>query len=309
VELLGAYVLMDLWLKGEPADDLVARAIARLSNEPVEREPNEREQKRLRAWAKDLAGFPTTRGSLRSFVPTEQLHSGVVKVLDRTSSVGTERDQIGESLIELALQAKKRILIENPYIVLTELMIETLEAVSQNGVEIHIGTNSPLSTDSSATQAFFLEDWPMILARVPTLRFFVATGTRKFHAKVGIIDDVLTVISTYNLDFLSAHVNSEIVAAVWSASLASETMQSFIDDRGDPTNGVLEWTIRRDDTGAPVLQDGRPVVTFGPEHHLSKSLLRRYRRMRWLANVWRKLPWFKPLRHPPLTQALGIDDT
>lgn len=34
-----------------------------------------------------------------------------------------------------------------------------LEAMS-----VWFGTNSPLSTDSTATQAFFLQDWPYILA-------------------------------------------------------------------------------------------------------------------------------------------------
>ena len=319
LELIGAYVMMDLWLKDPPltadekttlksdagvqeqtVEDLVTRAVERLPQEGISRKPSKRELKKLRDWARELLSYAQMRGRYGRFDRTQATHEGIVKILDRTSTATDRRAQIGGSLIELGQKAQKRIVIENPYVVLTEQAISSLAEIGKKGVEIYIGTNSPLSTDSALTQAFFLEDWPEVLARVPNLRIFVAAGKRKLHAKVGIMDDVLTLVSTYNLDFLSAHVNSEVAAAVWSRSFAAETMQSFLDDMGNPANEVVEYTILRDKNGTPVLKDGKPVITFGPEDHLPKEMLKQYRRQRRMANLLRRLPWFKPLRHPQL---------
>ena len=44
----------------------------------------------------------------------------------------------------------------------------------------------------------------------------MATGERKLHAKTAFIDDDLALVSSYNLDFLSADVNNEVAAAILS---------------------------------------------------------------------------------------------
>lgn len=79
---------------------------------------------------------------------------------------------------------------------------------AQYNGEVKILDNSPSSTGSDVTQAFFLEDWPKLLATIPNLKIFVATVERKLHAKVGVIDDQVSLVSSFNLDFLSSKVNS-----------------------------------------------------------------------------------------------------
>ena len=195
---------------------------------------------------------------------------------------------MGEQLVNLARSAQKKILIENPYIVLTKNLLKELQDAGKRGVEIQLGTNSPSSTDSDVTQAFFLEDWPKILATTPNMRLFVATGERKLHAKVGVIDDEASLVSTYNLDLLSSEVNSEVGALVWSKDFAEDTYSGFVRDFQDPRNGVSEYTILRDKNGQPIRSDGKPVldengellndpeITFGPANHLSQEMLDKY---------------------------------
>jgi phosphatidylserine/phosphatidylglycerophosphate/cardiolipin synthase-like enzyme len=205
--------------------------------------------------------------------------------------------------VALVNSARDDVMIENPYVVLTEEMLQVLAAAARRGVRIWIGTNSPLSTDSTVTQAFFLDDWMYILARVPTARLFVATGRARLHAKVATIDDDITLVSTYNLDFLSGFVNGEVGAVVWSREMNRAAREAFGADRRDPTHGVREYRIQRGPDGAPLLMNGQPTRLFGPEDHLPAEICQQYRRRRRLWNLVRLLPRFAALRRPPLVSA------
>ena len=305
VELLGAYAIMDDWLKGDAmseadkeklrtnpefqakvSEDVFQKALERLPEVGANREPGKRERKKLKELADEMIRFPELKGSYNA--AQSDLHDSEIKILDRTSVVSTAQDQMGQQLVNLARSAQKKILIENPYIVLTKNLLHELQEAGKRGVEIQLGTNSPSSTDSDVTQAFFLEDWPKILATTPNMRLFVATGERKLHAKVGVIDDEASLVSTYNLDLLSSEVNSEVGALVWSKDFAGDTYSGFVKDFQDPRNGVSEYTILRDEKGTPIRSDGKPVldekgelindpeITYGPANHLSQEMLDKY---------------------------------
>jgi len=328
IELMGAYAIMDSWLKSAPftadeksslrtseeartvqAEKMVEEAVKRLPAEGIDREPSRRELKKLTKLAEELSKYPDLRGSYNEPQPTQ--YAGEVKILDKTSAVGTEQDQINTSLAQLAKAANKRIVIENPYVCLTDDMKQVLADAGRRGVEIWLGTNSPSSTDSDVTQAFFLEDWPKLAATIPNLHIFVATGDRKLHAKVGVIDDTISIVSSFNLDYLSSKVNSEIMGVVWSPDFAKETYQGILRDHADPVNGAVEYTIKRDAQGNPVRSDGKPVlesqgnvvnapeITFGPDNHLSADMLETYRKKR------KKWKWLRD--HLPQLRSVRTD--
>lgn len=318
VELVGAYLLMDLLLheislgtsdkeqlrndaaaRRQLAEQLVTAAVGRLPAEGVNRAPSDREIHRLRELALQLATFPELAGSGQDSTATETCVCDV-KIIDQTAVAGGRVNEFGAALVTLVNGARDSVMIENPYVVLTEEMLATLEAAAARGVAVWIGTNSPLSTDSTVTQAFFLEDWAYILARVPTARVFVATGQARLHAKVATIDDTVTLVTTYNMDFLSGFVNSEVGAVIWSREFATATKQSFEVDMKDPAHGVVEYRIRRDAAGRPLLEGGRPVPEFGPEDHLPPEVVRQYATRRRWWNLLRHLPRFAALRRPHL---------
>jgi putative cardiolipin synthase len=326
IELVGAYVMMDLWLKDPPlaetekaalrdgsdlrqtmAEALVERTIARLAAdlpEALRRVPEKRELAFLSDNALALVAHPEARGSATALLSLRSPErDGVARILDQTSVAGTRVNDFARRITMLIDAATRDVVLENPYVVLTEEMVLAMEAAAGRGVCIDIITNSPLSTDSTVTQAFFLEDWAYMLARIPTLRIHVITGSRKFHSKAAVIDSRICLITTYNLDLLSGYVNGEVGAAVESPELAADLLAAFRADQADPEHAVLEYRIVRNDDGTPVLKDGLPVPLFGPEHHLPQDVLDDYCRLRklWSQILRNNLPYLAPLRHPPVT--------
>ena len=304
-ELLGAYAIMDDWIKADELSDadktalrnspekqkeasnaVYEAAVKRLPSEGIDRKLSRREHKKLKELAADIVKYPELKGSYNQ--EESPIRDSEVKILDRTSIVSTATDEIGPKLLNLVKSAKKKILIENPYIVLSQPMLDSLKDAGERGVEIILGTNSPASTDSDVTQAFFLEDWPKVLATTPNMKMFVITGERKLHAKSAVIDDEASLVSTYNLDLLSTEINSEVGALIWGKEFANDQMKSFEKDFNNPDAGVAEYTIKRDKDGTPVRSDGKPVlnakgeiindpeVTFGPANHLSPEVMAKY---------------------------------
>lgn len=328
IELLGAYHLMDAWMNEAPLSEsegtalrndpqrrsamaarMVERALAGVRADGITREPSSRERESLTRMANELAGYTHTRGSARTYDREAHFFNAEVKIVDQTSVASGRYNEIAPALTTLFRGAQRRIVIQNPYVVLTEEEIAELERASSRGVEIWFGTNSPMSTDSTVTQAFFLEDWPYILARVPNARFFVATGQQKFHGKRAVIDDDISIVASWNADWLSAYVNSEVGEITWSRGRNAHLMEQFMRDYREPSNGVLEYTIRRNPDGSAVLvnrgteqePNWQPVVEFGPQHHLTPQMLAEYARRRADWNRRRSyLAQLQPLRRPPL---------
>lgn len=325
VELLGAFALMDTWLKADKlpaqakttlrsspdqqasvASELVAGVLKQLPALGIDREPSKRERKALQSLAADLVKYPELRGTYHD-APVPMLNAEV-KIVDRTSALG-ELDELNDALLGLVNSAEKEIVIQSPYYVLTDKVIDALQDAGERGVGIKIATNSPSNTDSYFTQAFFLNDWHKSLATIPNLELFAATGQRKHHGKMAVIDDQVAVVGTYNLDLVSAGVNGEVAAIVWSDKFAQTVGATIDKDFADPTIGYVRYEIARDDNGRPVDAQGSPVLdpagelvgtpepVFGPENHVDPAVLSSYdkRIKRW---NWARehLPQLKSLR-------------
>lgn len=307
--MIGAAVMMDQWLNAKvrspaekarlrddaeyrkaQAETLMNAALAKLPEHGIDRKAGFLDLLNLRRLARELTGYAELKGAARGFDPKEGLHANQeIKAIDRTSAVVKNADDLTAALGALAAGAKKRILIQNPYVVLTSKAVQALEAAGNRGVTIDLLTNSPDSSDSVLTQAFFLEDWPRILARIPNMRIFVLTGEQKLHAKVATADDVVSVVGSYNLDLLSEQVNGEVAALTWSEALAKDIRKSFENDLRNPAHRVVEYTIQRDELGRPILDDGEPIVTFGPENHMSTWSQMKYWALCFMVRQLRKL--------------------
>jgi phosphatidylserine/phosphatidylglycerophosphate/cardiolipin synthase-like enzyme len=264
-DLLLAYQAMDYWLRGEPIPEAVSARI----------------RDRRLPWIDELQARPMLHGALAR--PAPESVQAPVRFLDsRTRLIRTD-DPITVSLGRLVRGAKKSIFVANPYLVLSEQAVSVLEDAARRGVEITVLTNSPVSSDNPLSQAFFLEQWPKLLARVPTLRLFVAGDRHNLHGKFAVIDDQLGLLGTYNLDPLSMALNSELVAAVWSARFAEKLLETGrqLIAAGPPT--AYEYRIARDDEGRPSRdEEGRIIVAFGPNDHLERDDWTAVRRYRWL---------------------------
>ncbi len=179
-----------------------------------------------------------------------------VKVLDK-HSFADPRNDITANMLALFDAAEKSIHIQNPYVIMTKEVFESLKRASDRGVSITLHTNSPASTDSLITQAFFLRDWKKLLRDIPKLRVFAFHGDRKLHAKVFVVDDQVASIGTYNLDPMSQGINSEVMAVVHSPEFALGCRLKIDADVKDS----VEFQIK-------VREDGVIERIHGPEDHL-----------------------------------------
>ncbi len=311
LELLGDYVLMDLWLKGQGASDapsLVAQALSRLPGLGVSREPNGREREHLLKSAEELMHNQELRGSYSQ--PSSPQHEVKAKVIDRVSAVNSrDIDEMNATFLDLAKNATREIDIQSPYFVLTDPILDAMKEASDRGVKIRVATNTPTSSDSFFTQVFLLNDWKKILATIPNLELYGATGERKHHGKVAVFDDQISVVGTYNIDLISSRVNGEVAAVIDSPEFAAELSDSIAADYADSTVGYQQYQIAWNSEGQPidvhgrsVLDDqgrltGEPLAVFGPENHCPPEQLepydKRVKRWNWMR---RHLPQLKSLR-------------
>lgn len=214
-----------------------------------------------------LAEHPDMRGALRR-KRRPPAAEGEVRLLDSGPRRGEADDPLTEGLRRLLETARTDVLIETPYLVLSKAAVDVFARAAARGVRITIVTNSPTSSDNAVSQAFFLEQWPEVLARVPTLRLFVRGDGHNLHGKTAVFDGQVAVISTYNLDPVSMAVDGEVAVVVWSKTFAAQAAgpaRSMIAE-GAPT--TYEYRIVRDARGLPVREeDGRPRVEYGPQDH------------------------------------------
>lgn len=277
-ELLLAYRVMDAWLRGAPIDAATAERIKVLEL----------------PWIKDLEKAPRLRGAIKRDLRPEV--RAETRLLDSQTRLEAHADVISQGFLRLAQSARERVLIQSPYLVLSDEAVRVLTLLGERGVKIDILTNSPISSDNAISQAFFLEQWPEMLARVPGLRIFVSGKTHTVHTKLAVFDERVSLIGTYNLDPVSMAINSEIMAAVWSHKFARRAAAHPREllAKGEPL--VYEYKIQRDATGRAVRgTDGKPIVTFGPKNHAPAEEWRKVQVLWTMLRGAEKIPGFSPI--------------
>jgi putative cardiolipin synthase len=273
---------MDAWLRGEVSRDpqtaLLQLEAAGLHD--LKLLPSQSVRADARRYLQELVGYRSIYGSL---APTKaSLAKGgawaQVRVsLSQSADEPTRRDPASDALLRAIAGAHRRILVQSPYLLLTRPVIAELIRASERGVRIDMITNSPGSSDNFASQALFVDSWPELEARIPTLRVFVANDYQMQHVKRAVFDDDLSLVGSYNLDPLSAHLNSEMVVELWSRELTernADEIQARLES-GD----VLEYRIKRTADGRAVRfppgdqHAGEVEVEFGPHDHLDPATL------------------------------------
>ncbi|MFZ2957200.1 MAG: phosphatidylserine/phosphatidylglycerophosphate/cardiolipin synthase family protein [Candidatus Ozemobacteraceae bacterium] len=218
---------------------------------------------------KHMNGYP-------SFRPFNGEHVAPTRLLDKDSLKGPRND-ITCNLIALMDACKYEIIIQNPYVVLTDAANAAIQRANDRGVKVVIQTNSPMSSDSLLTQAMFVGDWKGILQRMPNVEIYAYKLTSKLHSKTFVFDRKVAVIGTYNMDAVSEQINGEIVAAVKSSSFATRVALRI----GEDIKNSFRYQIS-------IGTDGKVNTVFGPESHSDPKVLQR---LNWLL----KLQWLRPL--------------
>lgn len=201
-----------------------------------------------------------------------------VKILDKHSYIGP-LNGITPTILRIIEACRSEIIIQNPYLVITEEVEAALKRASERGVKIIFHTNSAESTDSLFPQAFLMNDWQRILKDMPTAKMFVAPSqNERLHAKIFVFDGLISIVGSYNMDPLSEDLNSEVVAAIHDKPFAEMTRQRIL--RLMQKN-IIEYRIELD-------RDGKIVKSYGPADHVNSKTVKKMNRLR-------KLQWLRPL--------------
>ncbi len=158
------------------------------------------------------------------------------------------------ALMNLVKNAKKSILIESPYLITTDLGKNLFADAVKRGVDVKIITNSLASTDNLEAFSGYQRDREKLLATGVKIfefrpdaaeRYKIMTGNLQkkldftpifgLHAKSMVIDGIITVIGTFNLDPRSANLNTECVTIIYSDKITNE-VGFFIAEELKPEN-------------------------------------------------------------------------
>jgi cardiolipin synthase C len=144
------------------------------------------------------------------------------------------------ALAQMVKAAQKDILIQSPYLILSDKAIDLFQAALDRGVRIRISTNSLASTDGLAAFSGYVNQRSILLDMGIELREFkpepeieqalverlVAMKYRppifSIHAKTMVIDGRKVFIGTYNLDPRSENLNTELGIVVENDALARD---------------------------------------------------------------------------------------
>lgn len=229
----------------------------------------------LKKYNDELSQYKSMR-HFASFRLFQGERSYPTRILDK-HSINGPRNDITNNLAALMDAAETEIIIQNPYVVLTDVAQAAIKRASDRGVKVIIHTNSPMSSDSLLTQAMFIGDWKNILKEMPNVRIFGYKLATKLHSKVFVFDRKVAVIGTYNMDPVSEQINSEVIAVTKSKAFATQVALKIWSDIKDSH----EYKIK-------VESDGSVKTIFGPETHSDKKVMDRL-------NKLQKLQWLRPM--------------
>jgi putative cardiolipin synthase len=274
-ELLMFAGAMDAWVRGrieDGSDDEMLAALAAAARTRIDHDPSPRTLDLLGVRLKSLIGFRSIRATVpTTFLPRTQVDARVVATLSRARAL--KSNAASDALLRAIGGARKDIVIQSPSFILNPQLLRAFEEASARGVTITLLTNSPLSSDSRISQALFIDSWPELMARIPTLRIFTPRLKQMQHAKRAVFDDELSFIGTYNLDPFSTKMNSETIVATWSLLVAAQTRTELMAKLPQ----MDEYRIARDFFGQVQRhpeghsQAGQVVVKFGPRDQVPQT--------------------------------------
>jgi cardiolipin synthase C len=246
----------------------------------------------LRAYAAEPTNFaPEVRRAIQSAPSTferlarETIWSRVEFISD---SPGKNRARAGfgggglstDALKRLVMNARSSIVIQSPYLVVSDKALELFRETIARGVQITISTNSLASTDNLQAFAGYRNQREALLAmglKIFEYRADAVTQRRAWehelagqlltgqsapqfglHAKTMVVDSKVVFIGTFNLDPRSENLNTEVGAIVYDDLLARRVEAAI---RVDMRSGN-SWNAATDDPDSHVSFVKRNKVRF-----------------------------------------------
>ena len=166
-----------------------------------------------------------------------------------------------DSLVSLIGQAKKSVVIQSPYLILTDDGKKLFSETVKRGVKVKVLTNSLGATDNYEAFSGYQRDREGVLSTgidvfefkpdaavrykimTPEVQSVISySAVYGLHSKCMIIDDKITVIGSFNLDPRSANFNTECIVIVRSENI-TRSVSRYVEEEFLPENA---WHITED---------------------------------------------------------------
>lgn len=150
-----------------------------------------------------------------------------------------------KALLKIINQAKRTIYMENAYVIPTTKWRKALKKAIKRGVKIRIMTNSPQTSDVMLAEAAYRNARHKLVKM--GIEMWEYQGPKTIHTKSTVIDDSISIVSSYNLVSLSENWSTEV--AVWVADTTLAKQHEAIMERN------LERAIQIDKHNDPIWRE------------------------------------------------------
>ena len=146
-----------------------------------------------------------------------------------------------EILLEVAIaSAQERLLIQNPYFVPGDPVLDLLAAAVERGVEVHLMLPRP--NDSRLVRHASHRSYGRLLRSGVRLWEYLPTFA---HKKIVVVDDLWSHVGSTNFDHRSLQINREVSVGVLDRGVAAELTAAFEEDLKSCEEITLEdWAGR-----------------------------------------------------------------
>ena len=121
--------------------------------------------------------------------------------------------------------AKRSIVIESPYFILSKNSKKILQRAIDRGVKVRVLTNSLASTQNFFAQGGYVGKKKRLVRM--GLEVWEYKGPKMLHAKTILIDDKLVIIGNFNVDPRSEFLNTELAVVARDKQLARQLQLSM----------------------------------------------------------------------------------
>ena len=146
--------------------------------------------------------------------------AGKISLLSNPTHIYGKEPEVFYALTELMSQAKERVILQTPYIVCNDWMLERLSALGKTVPDIRILLNSVDNGDNFVASSDYLRHKDEVVdTGIPLWEY---DGGISNHGKSVLIDGDLTIVGSYNLDLRSTYVDTELMLVVECEELNQE---------------------------------------------------------------------------------------
>jgi phosphatidylserine/phosphatidylglycerophosphate/cardiolipin synthase-like enzyme len=147
-------------------------------------------------------------------------------VIDRPHSYKYTEKNTTDYILSKIENTKNKILVESPYVVFSPEIYSALQKAINRGVTVEIVTNSMMTSDSYLVLPVYYKERDQLIQLGFDIYEYQGEG-QYLHTKMFIFDDEEIAIGSYNLDMLSANINTEIMVVTKELSVVNESLKYY----------------------------------------------------------------------------------